>query len=107
MYVETGFPNTSGQYLPTFWDRNYDPNIIIPTVITYPAVFFDYHEHIEYMQQVTMHIPFDTAMQLITNTVMNNVEDEEEFKVERDHETDINIESPTTVILRQERLLDV
>jgi hypothetical protein len=62
--VETGFPNTTGQYLPIFWDRNYDLSVIIPTVTIYPAVFFDYHEH------VTAHIPFDIAMHLITNDVI-------------------------------------
>jgi hypothetical protein len=47
-YVETGFPNTNGHYLPIFWDRNYDSNIIIPTVNLYPAIFFIYHEHVFY-----------------------------------------------------------
>ena len=78
------------------WDRNYDSSIVIPTVITYPAVFFDYHEHVEYMQQVTTHIPFDTAMQLINIAVMSNMEDEEESNVERDFDSDMNTDLPNT-----------
>jgi hypothetical protein len=59
-------------------DRHYYSSIIIPTVNIYPAIFFDYHERVEYMQQITTHIPFDTAIQLVTTAVMNNVEDVEE-----------------------------
>jgi hypothetical protein len=58
------------------------------------------------MQQVTTHIPFDTAMQLNTSAVMNNVEDEEESKVERDFDSDMNTNLPTTTEQRKERLLD-
>jgi hypothetical protein len=104
--VKTGFSNTIVQYLPIFRDRNYDSSIIIPTVTIYPAVFFDYHKHVEYMQQVTTHIPFNTAMQFITNAVMNNVEDVEESKEERDFDTDMGMDLPTTVVPYQKRLLD-
>ena len=61
-YVETRFPNTTGQYLPIFWDPYYDTTMVIPTVATYPAVLYDHHEHVERMHQMVSHIPFDTAM---------------------------------------------
>jgi hypothetical protein len=77
-YVETGYPNTTRRYLPIFWDRQYDSSIIIPTVFIYPAIFFDYHERVEYLQHITTHIPFETAIQLVTNTVMNDVQPSEE-----------------------------
>ena len=42
-YVDTGYPNGTGLYLPIFWDRIYDATMVIPMVTTYPAVFYDYH----------------------------------------------------------------
>jgi hypothetical protein len=106
-YVETGYPNTTGHYLPIFWDRHYDTSVIIPTVNIYPAIFFDSHERVEYMQHITAHIPFDTAIQLVTNAVMNNVQTLEECKEERDFKNDMEIALPSTVAPGQERLLDV
>jgi hypothetical protein len=55
---------------------------------------------------VTTHIPFNTAMQLINNAVINNMEDEDESKDERDLDTDMVMELPTTVVPGQERPLD-
>jgi hypothetical protein len=104
--VETGFPNTTGHYLPIFWDRHYDSSIIIPTVNIYPAIFFDYHEYVEYMQQVTTHIPFDTAIQLVTTAVMINVEALEGCKEERNLDNDMEISLPTTVAPGQKQSLD-
>ena len=49
------------------------------------------------MQQVKTHIPFDTAMQFITNAAMNNLEDVEKSKDERDFVTDIGMELQTTM----------
>ena len=79
---------------------------MIPTVTIYPAVCFDYHERVENMQQVTTHIPFDTAMQLISDAVTKNVEEEEKSKAERDFESEMNMEMPTNVVQFKERLLD-
>ena len=46
-YVDTGYPNSTGQYLPIFWDRNYDDTMAIPVVTIHPAVYYDYHEHVQ------------------------------------------------------------
>jgi hypothetical protein len=80
--------------------------VIIPTVPIYPAVFFDYHERVEYMQLITTHMPFNTTIQFITNAVINNVEDVEESKDERDPDNDMEIQLTTTIVPGQERLLD-
>ena len=32
-YVDTGYPNGTGQYLPIYWDRNYDANMVIPILV--------------------------------------------------------------------------
>ena len=104
--METGFPNSTEQYIPIYWDRNYDANMVIPTVNTYPAIFFDYHEHAAHMHQVTTHIPFDNATLLINNVVMNNMEDGEEYNDERDFDKDMNMKLPTDTEPHKERLLD-
>jgi hypothetical protein len=56
------------------------------------------------MQQLTSHIQFNKVVQLIANAVMNNVQDEEESKVERDFESEMNMDMPTNVKQRKERL---
>jgi hypothetical protein len=45
-------------------------------------------------------------MKLVTNVVMNNVEDVEERKEERDFDNNVEMALPTTVVPGQERLLD-
>ena len=81
--------------------------LIIPPIITYPAIFFDYHEHVAYMHQVMTHIPFDNATILINNAGMNNMKDVEESKYDFDFDEDMNMELPTDTVPHKERLLDV
>ena len=61
-YVETGFTNTTGQYLPIFWDPHYDPNMVIPIVNTYPSVLYDWHEHVEQMHAMELHVQFESVL---------------------------------------------
>jgi hypothetical protein len=105
-YVETGYPNTTGRYLPIFWDRQYDPSVIVPTVFTYPVIFYDYHERVEYMHHIVTHIPFDNALQLVTNAVTNNGEEAEECKDEYDFDDNMEIALPTALAPGQDRQLD-
>ena len=58
------------------------------------------------MQQLTTHIPFETAIQLVNTAVMYNVQTLEECKEERDFDNDMEISFPHTVAPGQERLLD-
>jgi hypothetical protein len=104
--IMTGFPNTTGQYLPILWDPYNDPNMVILTVTTITAIMDDYHEHVQQMQQMTLLIPFDEAKPLVANAVTHNVENNEEFKVERVLDFNINMDTITAAGHSDERLLN-
>ena len=89
-YVDTGYPNSTGQYLPIFWDRNYDDAMVMPTVTILPAVFYDYHEHVTYMHHVISHIPFDTATSLIDNAILNDMNGTEKNKYDSDNDMNMS-----------------
>ena len=78
----------------------------IPTVTIYPAVFYDYHEHVTYMHQVISHIPFDTATSLIDNAIINDMNGTEETKYDSDNNMNMNVELTTDNIQRMDRPLD-
>ena len=58
------------------------------------------------MHQVISHIPFDTVTSLIYNTVVHDMNGEEETKYDSDNYVNINVELQTNNIPRKERPLD-
>jgi hypothetical protein len=87
-YVETGFRNTTGQYLPIFWDPYYDPNMVLLIVTTYPAVLCNWHEHVERLHAMELHTPFESVLQPILGRTYDIYEDNES-KLEVVFNTDI------------------
>ena len=49
------------------------------------------------MQHITTHIPFETAIQLVTNAVMNDVQPLQECKEKCDFNNDMEIALPHNV----------
>ena len=106
----------------------------IPVVTIYPAIYYDYHEHVQYMHNVISHIPFDDATSLVNNAIahginnteehnydnndiMNDIEEYKhdndinmddivEYKDDIDNDMDISVEFTNNDIIPRERTLD-
>ena len=96
-YVETEFPNTTGQYLPIFWDPYYDPDTVIPIVTMYPAVLYNWHEHVERMHAMELHIPFESVLQPLLGRTYN---------IDEDNESNVEVEFNTNITGHVERELN-
>jgi hypothetical protein len=62
--------------------------MVIPIVTTYPAVLYDWHEHVERMHAMELHIPFESVLQPILGRTYD-IDEVDESKVEVVFNTDI------------------